>query len=125
MYTRKVELAELIMPQRRQQTASESVVWIVVPACGEAVVTMRTGEAQDAPGVRGRACGDSPTRNRRDPPRRPTSGDGGAYKPTAKWHRAERESEGLIVLLTGVTKRSPREGALLWLRLRKGVSARA
>ena len=39
-------------------------------------------------------------RNRRDPSWRPMSGEGGSYKPMAKWNRAGRESEGFIVLLT-------------------------
>jgi len=51
----------------------------------------------DAPGVRRRARGEGSTGNRRDPTRRPTLGEGGAYKPSAKWRRAGRESEGLIV----------------------------
>ena len=48
-------------------------------------------------------------RNRRDPSRRPTLGEGGPYKPTAKEDRAGRESEGLIVPLTLATRR-PAEG---------------
>jgi RNA-directed DNA polymerase len=43
-------------------------------------------------------------RNRRCPSRRPASGEGGPYKPTAKWDRAGRESEGSIVLLTPAEK---------------------
>jgi hypothetical protein len=39
-------------------------------------------------------------RNRRDPSRLPTSGEGGPYKPTVKGDRAGRESEGFIVPLT-------------------------
>ena len=42
--------------------------------------------------------------NRRDPSWRPTSGAGGSYKPTVKWNRAGRESEGFIVLLTPADK---------------------
>ncbi len=56
-----------------------------------------TGGVQDAPGVLGRARGYGLTRNRRGPTRLPTSGEGGAYKPMAKWRRAGRESEGFIV----------------------------
>jgi hypothetical protein len=52
-----------------------------------------------------------------------TLGKSGAYKPTVKSRRAERESEGLVVLVKAVTSRW-REGALLWSRLRVGVSAR-
>ena len=80
---------------------------------------------QDARGVGRRACGHSSMRNRRDPSRRPTSGEGDPYKPTVKGDRAGRESEGLIVPLTPVTKRRPREGALLWSWRRTEVSARA
>ena len=78
--TRKVGLAEPLMPRRRQQTAS-----------------VRTGGMQDARGVWRRACGHSSVRNRRDPSRRPTLGEGGPYKPTAKGDRVGRESEGSIV----------------------------
>jgi hypothetical protein len=35
-------------------------------------------------------------RNRRDPPRQPTLGEGGLYKSKTKGGRAERESEGLV-----------------------------
>jgi hypothetical protein len=56
-----------------------------------------TGATQDSSGVRETARSDSLVRNRRDPTRQPTSGEGGPYKPTAKGDRAERESEGLVV----------------------------
>jgi hypothetical protein len=56
----------------------------------------------DAPGVWRRTRGEGSTGNRRDPTRRPTSGEGGAYKPSAKWRRAGRESEGLIVPMKAV-----------------------
>ena len=120
-----MEAAELIMSQRRQQTVPESVAWIVVPACGEAVVAMRTRGAQDTPGVDGKACGESSTRNRRDPPRRPTFGAGGAYKLMAKGHRAERESEGLIVPLTGADQTLPEGRSPALIMLATGISARA
>lgn len=58
-----------------------------------------TGGAQDASGVQKTARSEGLERNRRDPTPRPTSGEGGAYKPeVAKGRRAERESEGLTVL---------------------------
>ena len=78
---RKGGMAEPVIPWRRQETASE-----------------RSGGVQDVPGVWRRARSDSPTRNRRGPTRRPTSGKGATYKPRAKWKRGGRESEGLIVL---------------------------
>lgn len=49
-------------------------------------------------------------RNRRDPTRRPTSGEGGVYKPTVKGRRAGRESEGLVVPARAETK-TPPEGS--------------
>jgi hypothetical protein len=52
---------------------------------------------QDARGVVRKAREHSLMRNRRDPSRRPTSGKGGPYKPTAKGDRAGRESEGFVV----------------------------
>ena len=55
---------------------------------------------QDAHGVWRRARQHSLMRNRRDPSWRPTLGEGGSYKPTAKGNRAGREFEGFIVLLT-------------------------
>ena len=59
---------------------------------------------QDAYGVWRRARQHSLIRNRRDPSQRPTSGEGGSYKPMAKWNRAGRESEGFIVPLTPVER---------------------
>jgi hypothetical protein len=59
---------------------------------------------QDAYGVWRRARQHSLMRNRRDPSQRPTSGEGGSYKPMAKGNRAERESEGFIVPLTPAEK---------------------
>jgi len=63
---------------------------------------------QDTHGVWRRARQHSLMRNRRDPSWRPTSGEGDSYKPTAKWNRAGRESEGLIVPLMPVER--PDEG---------------
>ena len=77
--TRKGGLAEPLISRRRQQTAS------------------RTGAMQDARGVERRACGHGSMRNRRDPSRLPTTGEGAAYKPKVKGRRAGRESEGFIV----------------------------
>ena len=105
--TRKDGKAEPLMPRRRQQTAS------------------RTGAMQDARGVWRRACGDSWMRNRRDPSRLPTSGEGAAYKPKVKRQRAGRESEGSVVPMTPVPKGRSREGSLLWLWPRLEVSVRA
>jgi len=71
--------------------------------CGTAV----TGDPQDTLGVREGARSEGLVRNRRDPPRRPTSGEGGGYKPTAKCHRAGRESEGLVVPWMASTRTTP------------------
>src|SRR2546421_3908441 len=78
------------MSRRRQQTAPSSTGW-----------------EQDSPGVLRRTRGESSTRNRRDPPRRPTSGEGGNHKPKAKGTRGERESEGLVVPRKAKAKTSP------------------
>jgi len=59
---------------------------------------------QDTRGVWRKARQHSLMRNRRDPSWRPTSGEGGSYKPMAKGNRAGRESEGSIVLLTPADK---------------------
>ncbi len=80
--TRKGGSAELLMSQRRQQTAPG------------------TGAVQDALGVWRRARRHSPMRNRRGPTRWPTSGRSDPYKPTVKWGQTGRESEGPIVLMT-------------------------
>jgi hypothetical protein len=64
---------------------------------GNRLRTAVAGEPQDTPGVREGARSEGLVRNRRDPPRRPTSGEGGGYKRNAKCHRAGRESEGLVV----------------------------
>src|SRR4030043_2330672 len=73
-------MAEPVMSGRRQQT---------VPG---------TGGAQDTPGVEKRARRGGLEGNWRDPTPRPTSGEGGAYKPeVVKGRRAGRESEGPTV----------------------------
>ena len=59
---------------------------------------------QDARGVWRKARQHSLMRNRRDPSWRPTSGEGGSYKPMAKGNRAGRESEGSILLMTPADK---------------------
>lgn len=66
-----------------------------------------TGDPQDTLGVREGARSEGLVRNRRDPPRRPTSSEGGGYKPTAKCHRAGRESEGLVVPWMASTRTTP------------------
>lgn len=57
----------------------------------------KSGWMQDAPGVWRRARNDSSARNRRGPTRQLTSSEGDAYKRSAKWRRAGRESEGPVV----------------------------
>jgi hypothetical protein len=64
---------------------------------GNRLRTVVAGEPQDTPGVGEGARSEGLVRNRRGPPRRPTSGEGGGYKPKVKCHRAGRESEGLVV----------------------------
>ena len=54
---------------------------------------------QDARGVERKARQHSLARNRRDPSRWPTSGEGDSYKLMAKGNRAGRESEGFKVPL--------------------------
>ncbi len=79
---------------------------------------MRT---QDAPGVGREARGDSPTRNRRDPTRQPSSGQSATDKPTAKRERAGRESEGLVVPTTAAATTPPEgRGSTLVTRARGG-----
>ena len=99
MNNRKGEAAEPVISRRRQQTAS---------AAGTGTPVAKGG-TQDASGVRRRARGEGSTRNRRDPPRRPPSGEGASYKPKAKGKRAGRESEGSVVPSTAGTK-TPSEG---------------
>jgi hypothetical protein len=81
--------------------------------CGVAV----TGDPQDALGVGKGARGEGLVRNRRDPTRRPASGEGGGYKPKAKCHRAGRESEGLVVprMVPTITTPEERSPALIAL----------
>ena len=68
---------------------------------------------QDTHGVWRRARQHSLMRNRRDPSRLPTSGEGGPYKLMAKWDRAGRESEGFIVPLTPVERSDEGRGPAL------------
>jgi hypothetical protein len=67
----------------------------------KATFAVRKSEATPAvspAGVRGAARAQGSMRNRRDPSARPTSGQGGAYKPMVKSRRVQRESEGVVVL---------------------------
>ena len=107
MNNRKGGVAEPLMTRRRQQTVPERVAGTPVAACGEGVEATAVGGAQDTPGVGGRTRDESSARNRRDPPRQPTSGKGGAHKPKAKGRRAGRESEGPIVPARAATKTPP------------------
>ena len=59
-------------------------------------------------GVWGAARGHGEGRNTRGPSAQPRSGQGGSYKPTAKSSRAQRESEGTVVLLTAATNNAVR-----------------
>jgi len=54
-------------------------------------------------GVEGAARAQGSVWNRRDPSARPTSGQGGAYKPMVKSSRAQRESEGVVLPTMVVT----------------------
>jgi len=55
------------------------------------------GGTLDLPGVWGAGCGEGAVRDRRDPPRQPTSGKDRLYKEKPKASGAGRESEGLVV----------------------------
>ena len=74
---------------------------------GNRLRTAGTGDPQDTPGVREGARSEGLVRNRRDPTWRPTSGEGGGYKPKAKGHRAGRESEGFVVPWMASTRTTP------------------
>jgi hypothetical protein len=93
---RKGEVAEPIMSRRRQQTVPQRAGTVGVAACGE-TADARTGWGQDTSGVWRAARSEGSTRNRRGPTRRPASGEGVPYKPSAKGGRGGRESEGLVV----------------------------
>ena len=54
-------------------------------------------------GVWGAARAQGSVWNRRDPSAQPRSGQSGAYKPTVKSRRAQRESEGIVVPVIAVT----------------------
>jgi hypothetical protein len=59
-------------------------------------------------GVWGAARGHGGERNTRGPSAPPGSGQRGSYKPMAKSSRAQRESEGIVVLLTAATNNAVR-----------------
>lgn len=64
--------------------------------------------APELGGVWGAARGHGAERNTRGPSARPGSGQRGSYKPTAKSSRAQRESEGTVVLMTTATNNAAR-----------------
>jgi hypothetical protein len=69
-------------------------------------------------GVRGAARVHGARRNTRGPSVRPESGQSGSYKPTAKLNRAQRESEGTVVLVTAATNNAVRGKGLCFGRAR-------
>ena len=71
------------------------------PQSGEA-------RARELGGVWGAARGHGDVRNTRGPSARPGSGRRGSYKPRAKLSRAQRESEGTVVLPTTATNNAVR-----------------
>ena len=77
------------------------------------------GRALDLSGVWATARDERGTRNRRDPPWRPTSGKDQAYKAESKAPGARRESEGFIVPGKAGKRNRQREGTLLWSGRRK------
>ena len=64
--------------------------------------------AAGLPGIWGAARAHGSVRNRRDPSAPPPSGQGRAYKPMAKARGAQRESEGVVVPVTGAQQNAPR-----------------
>lgn len=90
--------------QPREMITRKGEVGRAAHVTAKATDCVWTGTTQDASGVERRACGYSSMRNRRDPSWRPTSGEGGPYKPMVKGDRAGRESEGFVVPLTPVEK---------------------
>src|SRR6266705_3044930 len=63
--------------------------------------------AAGLPGIWGTARAQGSRRNRRDPSAQPPSGQVRAYKPKAKARGAQRESEGVVVPVTGVQHNAP------------------
>src|SRR3990172_789727 len=82
------------------------------------------GAALDPSGVRGAARVHGLVRNWRGPTRRLASEQGHADKASPKRRGAGRESEGVVQPVKG-RRTAWREGPLLWLGVRMGVSARA
>ena len=78
-------------------------------------------------GVGGAARVHGAERNTRGPSARPGSGHGGSYKPTAKSSRAQRESEGVVVLTITATNnavggKGPCSGLVDRAATRKGMT---
>ena len=74
-----------------------------VAAKATSAVSQSGDHAADLSGVWGAARVQGDKRNTRDPSARPESGRRGSYKPTAKSSRAQRESEGVVVLAITAT----------------------
>ena len=72
--------------------------------------TRESGWVGSPGGVLGAARAEGEVRNTRDPSRRPTSGEGRAYKPMAKAHSDERESEGVVVPATKAVRQNAAGG---------------
>ena len=83
-----------------------------VPSSGDA-------RARELGGVRGAARGQGDARNTRGPSAPPWSGQSASYKPMAKSRRAQRESEGTVVLVTAATNNAVRGKGPCFGRARK------
>jgi RNA-directed DNA polymerase len=81
-----------------------------------------SGWAEGLGGVWGAARAEGVVRNTRDPSRRPTSGEGRAYKPKAKSRGGERESEGAVVPSTVVRHNATRGKGLYSCRASSGAT---
>src|SRR3989441_48489 len=86
------------------ESRAEHVAAKAMPAARSSGPTSAAGLS----GIRGTARAQGSWRNRRDPSAQPPSGQGRAYKPKVKARGAQRESEGVVVPVTGASHNASR-----------------
>ena len=118
-----------VKPAASTDSPSESRAGHVAVKATSAASQSGDAHAAGLGGVWGAARVQGDERNTRDPSARPESGHRGSYKPTAKSSRAQRESEGVVVLAIAATNnaaggKDPCSGRVDRAATREGMTGR-
>jgi hypothetical protein len=108
-----------VKPAASTESQSESRAGHVAAKAMSAMPQSGGARVAGLGGVWGAARVQGDERNTRGPSARPGSGQSDSYKPTAKSRRAQRESEGIVVLVTAAANNAVRGKGPCFGRARK------